>query len=523
MMREIMDSTSSEHSPPLSENTGSSWANWETEISSVSGLNLGSTNELNSLVEDKEVAARAVAFVVNSTRKGIVPLCADVATLLHTKRRLEKKVYQFKRENEALRSSASISFRTSHSTSPTPPSISSYTDKSLLHDQSSQIQDRSRPCSRCSQCSSLVSNSPKFEKTFTFKGHLNSGSSHNEGQGQRSPHRSPNMVHGQMNGILTKALIHHTHGADALDNGQTSVKQRKNSLPEIISEPDGRLKKIRSTISKEVQCSLYPPSGASLEEQLIETVKLNSKLAEDLAASEREIEILRKRLKDLETDSMGKECTDTFHIESEFEDTISTNSDLRGRLNPTRITTKIAMTSLFYPEPLHGCKCTACVEAVGGDATTCLPRSVNEQDETQSFQVSDKLIVQLGERVIIKGDRLGCIRYVGHLDKIGQPNMIFVGIELDAPVGRNDGFYHGKRYFFCHRDHGMFIPLHDIICKVPSKMSGEVDDVPTLRDKPTWKDFSNIYSSPAPRVRTTAKRKVDKIESRCPSDIENRL
>ena len=42
---------------------------------------------MNSLVEDKEIASRAVAFVVNSTRKGIVPLCTDVANLLRAKRR----------------------------------------------------------------------------------------------------------------------------------------------------------------------------------------------------------------------------------------------------------------------------------------------------------------------------------------------------------------------------------------------------------------------------------------------------
>lgn len=43
--------------------------------------------ELSNLVEDKEIAARAVAFVVNGSRKGIVPLCADVANLLRAKRR----------------------------------------------------------------------------------------------------------------------------------------------------------------------------------------------------------------------------------------------------------------------------------------------------------------------------------------------------------------------------------------------------------------------------------------------------
>ncbi len=45
-----------------------------------------SSRELDSLVEDKDVASKAVAFVVHSTRKGIVPLCADVASLLRSKK-----------------------------------------------------------------------------------------------------------------------------------------------------------------------------------------------------------------------------------------------------------------------------------------------------------------------------------------------------------------------------------------------------------------------------------------------------
>jgi len=44
-------------------------------------------DDLQDLVEDKEIAACAVAFVVNGTRRGIVPLCADVASLMRSKRR----------------------------------------------------------------------------------------------------------------------------------------------------------------------------------------------------------------------------------------------------------------------------------------------------------------------------------------------------------------------------------------------------------------------------------------------------
>lgn len=50
-----------------------------------------------------------------------------------------------------------------------------------------------------------------------------------------------------------------------------------------------------------------------------------------------------------------------------------------------------------------------------------------------SFMFSSKLQVQLGDHVVIKGERTGRIRYIGHLDKIGQPNLVFAGLELDAP------------------------------------------------------------------------------------------
>lgn len=47
----------------------------------------GSAGDLTSAIGDKAVAAKAVAFVVSSTRKGIVAHCADVANLLRAKQR----------------------------------------------------------------------------------------------------------------------------------------------------------------------------------------------------------------------------------------------------------------------------------------------------------------------------------------------------------------------------------------------------------------------------------------------------
>nr|KAG5713890.1 hypothetical protein BaRGS_024517 [Batillaria attramentaria] len=96
----------------------------------------------------------------------------------------------------------------------------------------------------------------------------------------------------------------------------------------------------------------------------------------------------------------------------------------------------------------------ACDEAMGGEIHASLAQSLNQ--ELQKFPVNSKLQVQLGDHVVVKGERTGRIRYIGHLDKI---------------VGRHDGFFNGKRYFFCHKDHGIFLPLHDIVCKVQPKVN----------------------------------------------------
>ena len=55
----------------------------------------GQPEEFQGLMEDKDIASRAVAFVVSSTRKGFVALCADVASLIGSKRRFSIVLFVF--------------------------------------------------------------------------------------------------------------------------------------------------------------------------------------------------------------------------------------------------------------------------------------------------------------------------------------------------------------------------------------------------------------------------------------------
>lgn len=45
----------------------------------------------------------------------------------------------------------------------------------------------------------------------------------------------------------------------------------------------------------------------------------------------------------------------------------------------------------------------------------------------------DKASIELGSHIVMKGEKTGFIRYLGHLDGVGQPKVVFAGVELDAP------------------------------------------------------------------------------------------
>ncbi|XP_047135605.1 CAP-Gly domain-containing linker protein 4 isoform X1 [Hydra vulgaris] len=63
--------------------------------------------------------------------------------------------------------------------------------------------------------------------------------------------------------------------------------------------------------------------------------------------------------------------------------------------------------------------------------------------------------LEMHEKVTVAG-KVGILRYCGSTNfASGQ----WAGIELDKPLGKNDGSINGFRYFSCPPDHGIFAPL----------------------------------------------------------------
>uniref|UniRef100_A0A8D8UKG3 Restin homolog n=1 Tax=Cacopsylla melanoneura TaxID=428564 RepID=A0A8D8UKG3_9HEMI len=77
--------------------------------------------------------------------------------------------------------------------------------------------------------------------------------------------------------------------------------------------------------------------------------------------------------------------------------------------------------------------------------------------------------IRLGDRVIVmsaQGSKTGVLRFKG-TTQFAQGE--WCGVELDEPVGKNDGTVEGVRYFQCEPRFGLFSPVHKVS---KSPMSG---------------------------------------------------
>lgn len=70
-------------------------------------------------------------------------------------------------------------------------------------------------------------------------------------------------------------------------------------------------------------------------------------------------------------------------------------------------------------------------------------RSGSVADLTPSGDSSGKYHVNVGDRVVVGGSKAGVLRYVGVTDFAKGE---WAGVELDEPLGKNDGAVAGKRY-----------------------------------------------------------------------------
>ncbi|XP_075220928.1 kinesin heavy chain 73 [Lycorma delicatula] len=134
--------------------------------------------------------------------------------------------------------------------------------------------------------------------------------------------------------------------------------------------------------------------------------------------------------------------------------------------------------------------------SVNGDVSS--DEKTHTEDETESVARIEESVpewVCIGESVLIRpSNASGVVAFVGPTEFAAG---IWIGVDLDAPTGKNDGVVQGVRYFEAKPKHGIFVRANKLIQDRRGRaMRGHGHDTPSLhRSSSRGEGLSTLHRS----------------------------
>ncbi|XP_048037149.1 CAP-Gly domain-containing linker protein 1 isoform X2 [Megalobrama amblycephala] len=127
--------------------------------------------------------------------------------------------------------------------------------------------------------------------------------------------------------------------------------------------------------------------------------------------------------------------------------------EANGTQTPTN---KTSASPAKDPAPVT--QTTSATTKTSTNLTRAASESASNLSETDSAKKLQREL-KLGDRVLVGGTKAGVVRFLGETDFAKGD---WCGVELDEPLGKNDGAVAGARYFQCLPKYGLFAPTHKV-------------------------------------------------------------
>ncbi|KIY48183.1 hypothetical protein FISHEDRAFT_65770 [Fistulina hepatica ATCC 64428] len=88
-------------------------------------------------------------------------------------------------------------------------------------------------------------------------------------------------------------------------------------------------------------------------------------------------------------------------------------------------------------------------------------KQTHKAEASEPLHPIPQLDIPIGARCEVKSSepgfsKRGTVRFVGPT-KFGAGTGVWIGVEYDEPIGKNDGFVQGEHYFTCKPKYGIFV------------------------------------------------------------------
>ncbi|XP_052423683.1 CAP-Gly domain-containing linker protein 1 [Carassius gibelio] len=145
-------------------------------------------------------------------------------------------------------------------------------------------------------------------------------------------------------------------------------------------------------------------------------------------------------------------------------------------------------------DPVPVTQTTSATTKTSTNLTRAASESASNLSETDSAKKLQREL-KLGDRVLVGGTKAGVVRFLGETDFAKGD---WCGVELDEPLGKNDGAVAGARYFQCLPKYGLFAPTHKVTrigfpSTTPAK-SKSSRRRSTLKNSPSASSISSLSS-----------------------------